>query len=474
MVFVAMAACTCSGFPMPGWTVQGAGANAQKLVSSAADREDVAVTVYNDDLALIKERRRLALPAGATRVDLRDVAARLRPETALLRSLDAAPLHLLEQNFDFDLLTPQNLLDKAVGHEVTFVWPAMQGVEERRERATVLSHNQGLVLRFADRVETDPPGRVLFDGVPPELRDHPTLSVLLEGEGGKRGLELSYLSSGMSWKADYVANLATSTLDLDGWITVTNRSGTGFENASLQFVAGNVHQSRVGGRAVPAAPAALMQTKITEEMPREEALLDYHLYSYDRRTTIANEQTKELALLSAASITFHREYVLQGVDWWYRNPNSDGAQKLKPSVILVFENKGASLSKPLPAGVVRVYAHDGKGAAQFVGEDRIDHTAKDETVHLNIGQAFDVTAERSQTDFRRVAKNIVESSWRVALRNAKEEAVTVSVREPISGDWEILQESDKHAKESAHEARWSIAVPPGAEKVLTYSVRVTY
>jgi hypothetical protein len=468
-----LAACAAMLF-CPAVSAAPAGDVSKQLISTGGDRDDVAVTVYNDDLALIREQRHVGLPAGTTRLDLRDVAARLRPETALLRSLDGAPLRLLEQNFDFDLLTPQKLLEKAVGHEVTVVHPALPGVEERRERATVLAANQGVVLRFADRVETEAAGRIVFDAVPAELRDRPTLSVLLEGEGGKRGLELSYLSSGMSWKADYVANLSASNLDLDGWISVTNLSGATFEHAMLQFVAGNVHRAPATTRMISGVPAPALRQNIASEMAREEALLDYHLYSFDRRTTIADNQTKQLALLSATAVPFHREYILRASESGNRDRTGEGVQKLKPAVVLSFDNKGASMGKPLPAGVVRVYAKDSKGAAQFVGEDRIDHTARNETVRLEVGQAFDITAERTQIAFQRVAKDTVELSWRIDLRNAKDEAVTVSLREPISGDWEILQESDPHTKDSAHEARWSVLIPAGGEKTLSYQVRVKY
>jgi hypothetical protein len=444
------------------------------VVSSAVDREAVAVTVYNDDLALVKERRKVELASGLNRLSLREVAAQMRPETALLRAVTGQSLGLVEQNFDFDLLTPQKLLEKYVGREVTVIRSHPTNDSEKRERAMVLAAGQGTVLRFADRIETGVPGRLAFDSVPANLRDRPTLSILLEAGGGKQAVELSYLTSGLSWKADYVANLSTDgkSLDLNGWVTLTNRSGAGFDNTTLQLVAGTVNRVRPpqAQMAYAMAPApARAKSEATQE-----SLMDYHLYSFERPTSIADNQTKQLALLSAGAVPVRREYLLAGNDWYYRERYGQIGQKLKPAVFLEFENKGGQLGKPLPAGIVRVYARDSKGAAQFVGEDRIEHTAKNEKLKLRLGEAFDITAERKQTSYKRVADNVSESAWRIELRNAKDEAVTVKVQEPMPGDWEMVQESQKHSKESARVASWNVALPAGGTTVLEYVVRVKW
>jgi hypothetical protein len=399
----------------------------------------------------------------------------MRPETALLRAASGPPLTLVEQNFDFDLLTPQKLLEKYVGRQVTVIRPHPTSDAERRETATVLAAGQGTVLRFADRIETGVPGRLAFDSVPANLRDRPTLSVLLEAAGGKQAVELSYLTAGLAWKADYVANLSADgkSLDLNGWVTLTNRSGAGFDDATLQLVAGTVNRVRVqDSRAYAMAAPAPARAKSMEAT--QEALMDYHLYSFERPTSIADNQTKQLALLSASAVPVRREYLLAGNEYYYRDRYTQIGQKLKPAVFLEFENKGGQLGKPLPAGIVRVYAKDSKGAAQFVGEDRIEHTAKNEKLKLRLGEAFDITAERKQTNYRRIADNVSESSWRIEIRNAKDEAVTVKVQEPMPGDWEMVQESQKHSKESARVASWNVAVPAGGSTVLDYTVRVRW
>lgn len=448
---------------------------ARDVNSGAADREAVAVTVYNDDLALVKERRRVDLPAGLVRLSLREVAAQMRPETALLRAVSGQPVSLVEQNFDFDLLTPQKLLEKYIGREVTVIRPHPTNDSERRETATVLAAGQGTVLRFSDRIETGVPGRLAFDSVPANLRDRPTLSVLLKAAGGKQAVELSYLTSGLAWKADYVANLSAEgkSLDLNAWVTLTNRSGAAFDDATLQLVAGTVNRVRQPDSrvyAMGAPPPA--RAKVMEAT--QEALMDYHLYSFERPTSIADNQTKQLALLSASAVPVRREYLLAGNDWYYRDRYAQTGQKLKPAVFIEFDNKGGQLGKPLPAGIVRVYARDSKGAAQFVGEDRIAHTAKNETMKLRLGEAFDITAERKQTNYKRIADNLVESSWRIEIRNAKDEAVTVKVQEPMPGDWEMVQESQKHTKESARVVSWNVVVPAGGTTLLDYAVRVKW
>jgi hypothetical protein len=439
-----------------------------ETTSLAADRESVAVTVYNDDLALVKERRQVDLAGGPNRLALREVAAQMRPETALLRAASGPALGLVEQNFDFDLLTPQKLLDKYIGREVTVIRSHPTTDEERREKATVLAAGQGTVLRFADRIETGAPGRLVFDSVPPNLRDRPTLSVLLDAAGGKQSVELSYLTGGMSWQADYVANLGpdAKTLDLNGWVTLTNKSGAAFDNATLQLVAGTLN------RVHPRRADTIIEARMAPARePTQEALMDFHLYSFDRPTSIADNQTKQLALLSATAVPVRREYLLAG------NPlDFYGLQKLKPAVFLEFDNKDGQLGKPLPAGVIRVYAKDSKGAAQFVGEDRIEHTAKNEKLRLRLGEAFDVTAERKLTKHRKIADKVGEFSWRIDLRNAKDEAITVRVQESLSynGDWEMISESQKHSKESASTVVWDVAVPADGKTVLEYTVLVKW
>jgi len=456
----------------------------QEKPSTLADQQSVAVTIYNENLALVKDQRRVTLEAGRNRLALREVSGRMRPETALLRSLShPGALTLLEQNFDFDLLTPAKLLEKYVGRNVRIVKThPMTGVESI-ETATVLAASGGVVLRIGDRIETGLPGRIVYDGVPANLRDRPTLVTELEAaRAGNQSVELSYLSGGLSWKADYVAELngADNALDLNGWVTLTNTSGTAYPNARLQLVAGDVNRVREEMRHAAKAGAMREMAAAPASQMAQEALFEYHLYTLARPTTIADKQTKQVALLGAQGVPVAKELVLQGSDYYYRNSVGGIGQKMKVGVFVQFENREASrLGMPMPKGVVRVYKKDSAGNAQFVGEDRIDHTPKNETVRLKLGEAFDVTADKKQTDFRRReptnrASYVFESAYEIVLRNAKKEAVTVVVREPVPGDWTMLEETQRHAKVAAGTAEWRVAVPAEGKSTLRYRVLVRY
>jgi len=451
--------------------------------STLADQQSVAVTIYNENLALIKDVRRIAMVSGHNRLALREVSAQMRPETALLRSLShAGALKLIEQNFDFDLLTPAKLLEKYVGREVRIVRVHPQTGAESIEKALVLAANNGVVLKIGDRIETGLPGRIVYDGVPANLRDRPTLvTELASARAGSQTVELSYLSGGLAWKADYVAelNAADDALDLNGWVTLTNRSGTTYPDARLQLVAGDVN--RVRDEMVLAAKAGRMRAA---EAPAsgmvQESLFEYHLYTLQRPTTIADNQTKQVALLSGAGVPVVKELVLQGNDYYYRSSIGHLGQKMKVGVFVQFENREASrLGMPMPKGIVRVYKKDSVGNAQFVGEDRIDHTPKNERVRLKLGEAFDVTADKKQTDFKRRDtyspwSYVHESAYEIVLRNAKSEAVTVVVREPVPGDWTMLEETQRHRKVAAGTAEWNIRVPAEGSATLRYRVLVRY
>jgi hypothetical protein len=457
--------------------------NASEKPSTLADQQSVAVTIYNENLALVKDQRRIALDAGRNRLALREVSGRIQPETALLRSLShPGSLTLLEQNFDFDLLTPAKLLEKYVGREVRIVRTHPTTGAESVETATVLAANGGVVMRIGDRIETGLPGRIVYDGVPASLRDRPTLvSELESARAGQQALELSYLTGGLAWKADYVAelNAADSALDLTGWVTLTNTSGTSYPNAKLQLVAGDVNRVRDEMR-LAARKGEMRASGAAAPQMAQEALFEYHLYTLARPTTIADKQTKQVSLLSAAGVPAVKELVLQGADYYYRSSVGGIGQKMKVGVFVQLENReSARLGMPMPKGVVRVYKRDSAGNAQFVGEDRIDHTPKNETVRLKLGEAFDVTADKKQTDFKRReptnrASYVFESAYEIVLRNAKKQAETVVVREPVPGDWSMLEESQAHAKVAAGTAEWRVKVPAGGSTTLRYRVLVRY
>lgn len=462
-------------------------AEPEETRSTLDDQQSVAVTIYNQNLALVKDQRKVKLNTGANKLALRDVSAQIRPETALLRSLtQAGGLSILEQNFDFDLLTPQKLLEKYVGHTVTVVKTNPATGMETSEQAQVLSANNGVVMKIGDRIETGIPGRIVYSDVPANLRDRPTLVVQLNSKtAAEQNVELSYLTSGLGWKADYVAELSPSEdrLDLSGWVTLTNTSGTTYRNAKLQLVAGDVNRVPEMRPMVKTMRMDAMAAEATAPMA-EESLLEYHLYTLDRPTTIAENQTKQVALLSATAVPARKELVLRGEEYYYQASylpnNGELGQKLKVGVFVEFDNKEASkLGMPLPKGVMRVYKKDSAGNAQFVGEDNIDHTPKNEPVRLKLGNAFDVTADRKQTDFKRLpnpakGNSAFESAYEIVLKNAKKERVTITVQEPIPADWKMLKSSHPHEKANSNLATWKIDIPAEGKTTLTYRVQVKY
>ena len=451
--------------------------------STLQDQQSVAVTIYNQDLALVKEARKVTLDDGANRLALRDVSALMRPETAQLRSLShPGACDVLEQNFNFDLLTPAKLLEKSVGRDVRVVRVHPTTGAETVETAQVLAAGSGVVLKVGDRVETGIPGRLVFDAVPPTLRDRPTLVTELKcRRGGAQTMDLSYLTGGLSWKADYVAELNADdgALDLNGWVTLTNRSGTAYPQARLQLVAGDLNRVRRQMGAVR-AEAKLADAAPAARQMAEESLFEYHLYTLGRPTTLADNQTKQVALLGATAVPVSKELLVSGSDYYYRSSVGDIGQKLKAAVYVEFANReSAHLGVPLPAGVVRVYKRDSAGNAQFVGEDSIEHTPRNEKVRLHLGNAFDVTADKKQTDFKRreptnKASYVFESAYEVTVRNAKSEAVTVTVREPVPGDWTMLEQSQPHEKVASGTAQWRLSVPPMGSTTLKYRVLVRY
>lgn len=445
---------------------------------SAHDRSSVSVTIYNDGQALVRDTRHIAMHAGENKIAFRDVAASIRPETTSIRPLSGPGFSVLEQNYEFDLLTPGALLAKYVGREVRVVHTNPATGAETTEKALVLAGNSGVVLRYADRIETQVSGRIIYDAVPASLRDRPTLAMQLDAiAAGKQEMELTYLTNDLGWKADYIANLnaAGDRMQLNGWVTLTNASGAAYENAQLQLVAGKLN--RVTPPESKPERLLMREAEMKKEAPmQEEKLGDYHLYTLDRPTTLRENQTKQVALLSASEIPVAREYVLDSMRdvSWYQEAQPDMEKGLKPSVFLHFENKGKEMGMPLPAGTIRVYMKDVHGHAQLIGEDAIEHTAKGEILNLRLGEAFDITADRSQTNYRVLSKRSSQSSYRIELRNADSKPVTVTVREALYGDWNIVKETQSHTKESASSAIWKVTVPAEGKTVLEYTAVVKW
>lgn len=470
-------------FPCRQITVKAAAAAQEPtLAVGASSQVDVALTVYNGSLALVRDVRQITMPRGVVHLRFEDISATVNPATVHLRSLShPGQLPVLEQNYEYDLLDPQKLLQKYVGRQVTLVRNRMQDGATTTEdvQATLLALNNGPVWKVGNEIVTGMSAdHYRFPELPDTLYSRPTLVWSLENEGGTaQKIEAAYLAGNIAWSSDYVLTLNRegAVADLDGWVTLQNNSGTAFKNATLQLVAGDLH--RVADNRMEDRARAVMQEAAAKPAAfSQQAFAEYHLYSLGRRTSINNAETKQLALLNAAGVPVKKRFLVEGQQWYYRNRQHPGSPLKDPvRVYYDFVNDARSqLGQPMPAGIVRVYQTDGSGAVHYVGEDRIDHTPKDERLTIQIGSAFDVVAEHKQTDFQKLGSDLYEFAYEVTLRNHKETAIDVEVHEPIGGDWTMVSASHKWTKTEAWAARFDVPVAASGETKLQYRVRVRW
>jgi hypothetical protein len=470
-----------SGFSVPGAATPAAAINGQDQ-STLDDQTDLSLTVYNSDLALVRDTRNITLQTGSFDLRFMDIAATVNPATIHFRSLsNPGAVSVLEQNYEYDLLEPDKLLRKYVGREVTLVRSRQQGGSTVQEdvRATLLSYNNGPVWQIGNEIVTGMHAdHIRFPELPGNLFSRPTLIWTLQNTGAqKQRVEASYLATKLAWNADYVLTVARDDKvgDLDGWVTLTNGSGTSFRNARLQLVAGDLNRVRNEIRQrLAAAPSAARDA--AQEKMAQESFSEYHLYTLGRKTTINNSETKQVSMLSGTGVPMLKRYIVDGQAFYYHNFQHPGAP-LKDVVQVYYQfrnDEKAGLGAPMPAGVVRVYQADSNGGVQFVGEDRINHTPKDETIKLKIGNAFDVICERNQRDFKKLGPGSHEVEYEITLRNHKTTPVSVEVNEPIGGTWRMLNSTHQWTKTAAWAAQFIVPIAADGTAVLKYRVRIAY
>ena len=451
--------------------------------TSLNDQTELAVTVYNSNIALVRDVRQLSLPSGAFRLKFMDIAATVNPATVHFRSLtDPAKLNVTEQNYEYDLLEPAKLLHKYVGKEITLERSYLDNNSTKREeiKATLLSDNNGTVWKIGNDIVTNPQVESYhFPDVPANLYDHPTLLMSLENSGAhKQQVETSYLANGLTWNADYVLTVARDdkVADLDGWVTIGNNSGTAFHNAKLQLVAGDLNRLPEPRRLEVYAKAQAAIAPRAADQFAQESFSEYHLYTLGRKTSVEDKETKQISLLQGTNVPVDKLYIVNGQNYYYRSLQAPGAP-LKDPVMVYYKFKNAEksgLGMPLPAGNFRVYQKDSRGGVLFIGEDRIAHTPKDEDVTIHIGNAFDVVSERKQTDYKKIDTHTWEMEYEITLRNHKETPIVVQVNEPIGGDWEMLSSSYKYTKTGAFAAQFDVPVEKDGTAVLTYRIRAKW
>jgi hypothetical protein len=446
------------------------------LAQDASADKRLSLTIYNSNLALIEHVRPLRVAAGTHRIEFAGVSAQILPQTV---SFSGPELSILEQNFDYDLLTPQKLMEKAIGQQVRIVRTNPATGQETPEIAEVLSTAGGVVLRIGDRIEVlredGIPARVIFDEVPPNLRASPTLSILANAARAVDGdVTLAYLTRGLSWNADYVAvfDEAQGQTSLQGWITLRNDSGTTFENVQMQLVAGDINvvnneaqwwqaynQRRNNNRNVRRAAGV--------EPSAREQLADYYVYPIAQTTTVANSQTKQLSFLTAERVRADKGYE----QTFYTLQSQD--EPVSAEVRVRFSNSQASgLGDQLPSGVVRVYARDARGQPQFIGEDRLGHTSAGSELALKTGDAFDVTIQPTLRETRSAGRRETDFTMSYLVRNARPEPVTVTIRQENLWRFnEVRSESHRGRRTDADSFAWDVPLPANGETELTFTIR---
>ncbi len=464
------------------------------LVIAAMLNQGPEITVYNQGFGLVKESRSLGLRAGRQTVAVEDVAALIEPNSVAIRSVGRADaFSVLEQNYQYDLISVQAVLNKAVGKEVRFHRVLPNGQREvvigtllSSPTAIVGGPNgnstqtyNGMVIRTPEgRILLNPSGEIEVTSLPEGLISKPTLLWEIESsQAGDVPVELSYLTQGMNWEADYVLQIdGLNNADLQGWVTVTNNCGTTYENAKLKLLAGDVQRSR------PEAMADAMKMRGAAAGGgggfEQESLFEYHLYTLQRPATIRNREMKQLSLLEGKGLKYTKKLIVDSMApyrGWYPQEGQVGVGDVKPLVKVEFVNSEANkLGMPLPKGTVKVYQRDKSGSVQMLGEDQIDHTPKDERISLTVGRSFDVRATRTRTNFRRIANNHTEETFTVEIRNRKEVPETVHVLERHWGDWKISNNSLPFTKLDANTMEFKVDLKAGETITVQYTVNTKW
>ncbi len=461
-------------------------------------RKEVSLTIYNQNFGLVKDIRYLDLKKGLNIVRFGDVASQIDATSVSFKSLTApASCSILEQNFEYDLISRNKLLEKYLGKEI--ILERAEGSEEKTYdewatlgkgnrqhkkttpitkdvKATLLSIKGGIVVKIGDEILLDPPGRIILPALPEGLIVKPTLVwELLNRTDGRQAVEVDYLTNGINWKADYVSivDKNDAKIDLNGWVTIDNKSGASYENAGLKLIAGEVH--RVTERPKWGGTDRLMEAKsgIAARQFKEKSFFEYHLYTLQRRTTLKDNQTKQISLLTANGVSVNKIFTYDGAIYkgWWRSSQKEPCNK-KVAVSLEFRNeKKCGLGIPLPAGKVRVYKKDSDGSLEFIGEDKIDHTPKDEEVKLFLGNAFDVVGERKCTEHKQISSRVYQNSYEITVRNHKKEKIKVHIIEHLYGDWQMLSESQTHIKKDAFTVEYPVSIPKDGKATITYTAQ---
>lgn len=452
-------------------------------VAEAADT-NLALTVYNEGTALVRDRRRFDLVSGFNQIAFSDVAASIDPTSVLFKSLtDPAGLTVLEQNYQFDLVDSSALFRKYLDQTVQVLTQDGTLYEGR-----LLSTQGGIILQDEDghvSVISGDVQEVSFPELPEGLITQPTLVwQLLADQRGEQQVELTYLTGGISWQADYVVLLSSQedAIDLDGWVTMRNTSGTSYPDAQLKLIAGDLQRLQAVGLSAQDAMFAA-EAELAAAPVEQREFFEYHLYEVPRLVTVMNNENKQIEFVSASQVPAEKFFVYDGLQCrsnyyycsFYGSPQTEPSYGVvsNPKVMVMLEFDTEQAKADLPKGRVRVYQEDIDGAALLIGEDSIDHTPEGETVRLYVGDAFDIVGERIQTDFRRPSQKSLEESFEITLHNHKDEPVEVRVVEHLFrwSEWRILRSSHDYQKLDSSTIEFRVRVPANGDTTVSYDVR---
>jgi len=449
--------------------------SAAEVTSTAENQKSLNLTVYNSNRALVSQTRSVDLPSGIASLRYSDIASQVMPQTVIVES--AKGVSILEQNYEFDLISQEKLMEKYVGKEVTIIQENAYTGKSESKTAKLLANNGSPVFQMDGKILLGIPGRIVLPELPGNLYAKPTMNWLVNSaKGGTKDLSLSYLTGGIGWAADYVLNLAEDdkSASITGWVTLTNNAGTSFTDATLKLVAGDVNTVRndvYGGMA----PRAMMKSASMEydaAPVQEKEFFEYHLYTFPRPITVRDNQVKQLSLLTAEGIKTQKKYRIHvGADYY---GTREGKSDHPVNVEIAFKTgKDNMIDMPIPAGVIRLYKKDSDGSAVFVGEDRVKHTPVNEEIALKTGDAFDIKAESRQMSYERINNRASKSSYEVVIRNHKKEAVTVEVTVPVSGDWKVSS-GPSYRKLNANLIAFDVPVAASGSAKIDYTIDVKW
>ncbi|MBN2373331.1 DUF4139 domain-containing protein [bacterium] len=444
--------------------------------TTAEDQINIALSIYNSNLALVRETREADLPSGISMLRFMDISAQIKPASVNARSLNSeAGIHFLEQGYEYDLITPQNLMDRYVGCKVKLIDRDKETGEDRVLDAELISNNQGPVYLIGGEIHIGHPGRVVLSKIPEGLVNRPALVWKINAQdAGKHPVEVSYLTGGVDWDADYtiLLNPEETRGDISAWVTIKNNTGISYKNAAVQLIAGDI--GRAGEQRMIRMKKADARGALSEDLP-EEAISEYHLYNLPGDMILKDNQTKQVSLFNAERVPIKKELRYYGNERFYGQRYTNIERSQRVGVYLELENKRMyNLGVPFPEGTVRVYKKDSEARVQFLGEDMIRHVPEDEKVKIRMGYSFDLVAERKQTDWRKISSDIIELTWEITIRNQKTETAWIVVMEPVPGDWEIMESSHQWEKDDARTLVFNISVAPKAEEKIRYRARIIF